>query len=854
MGLMSKCGCSLVLLVAWMSAPVPEAVAEDSFAVVRIANATDNLTIQYYFKWSDKSQQYTIKPRSHVYHYYRHDLENQNSSPVPEVEFAPRIGAAKKWYRLRASDSSRSDSGGTTYVFDSRIDGRGGVRTDLLSLEMFLDRSCELVATLLAERQYNKAVERCDRALEVDPTDAPTRNYRGRASYLLKTYDSAIGDFTKAIELGPDQAIYRSNRGYSYLGLEQYQKALADFEAAIGLDPELKNPERGIAIARSQLAATRATKKEPSREQVTPSPVVQETRLDTSGPSRPRDRVPREFEPYITPDAYVALIKFRLGSKVDADENYRLQVAYDKAYEEGRYIDAQEANYIRAIEREPVAALWKMLTGPGDNNYYLPKFTPVEERLDGLKRPLVGKGSDKMVYVKSDDDLAGLRIAVRRPPQERGDGGLETAAIIPFRWVSGSGVVPLDPPDNLRVLIQLKKEGEHAMLGMSFSLRPGGDGTWDLRPEIYTSPKFGDDRFKAASSTVVSPRGCMDCHALGFNIKATKFVGPARGGEAEFAAAIKQMPGFEGFLTDARLKGASPVEVEEAAAIIARPDTHLLTWQSLRIAVVKLWNAIYYANQPYLDDADSRFVEYHDKYGSAWLETGDFDQALRHFDKAIRRGSDVAALYLKRGWIYLRQQRYADAIQDLDQSLRLDPKLTFAYATRSAVHGKSGRLDLAMRDAEDAVRLGPKVAAAFFSRAEIDLLAGDYRRSLADADVAIRLQPLLVAAHNLRAKILATSPVSDLRDGAGAIRSATRACELSGWRSREVLDTLAAAYAEASNFAEAAKWQQKALDDPDLAGNVNADETKAARDRLELYRKNLPFRDTPRPQSSSRPG
>ena len=75
------------------------------------------------------------------------------------------------------------------------------------------------------------------------------------------------------------------------------------------------------------------------------------------------------------------------------------------------------------------------------------------------------------------------------------------------------------------MLIQLKKTGDHAMLGMSFSLTHSDDGTWDLRPEIYTSPKFGEDRFKWAASTVVSPRGCMDCHALGFNTKASKFVG-----------------------------------------------------------------------------------------------------------------------------------------------------------------------------------------------------------------------------------------------------------------------------------------------------------------------------------------
>ena len=64
-----------------------------------------------------------------------------------------------------------------------------------------------------------------------------------------------------------------------------------------------------------------------------------------------------------------------------------------------------------------------MLTDPAVNSYYLPKFTPVEERLNGLKQPLVGKGSDGAIYVKSDDDLAGLRIAVRRRRATRATAG-----------------------------------------------------------------------------------------------------------------------------------------------------------------------------------------------------------------------------------------------------------------------------------------------------------------------------------------------------------------------------------------------------------------------------------------------
>jgi protein O-mannosyl-transferase len=97
-----------------------------------------------------------------------------------------------------------------------------------------------------------------------------------------------------------------------------------------------------------------------------------------------------------------------------------------------------------------------------------------------------------------------------------------------------------------------------------------------------------------------------------------------------------------------------------------------------------------------------------------------------------------------------------------------------------------------------------------------------------------------LAATNL-AWVLATSPDPALRDGSEAVRMAERAAELTAHRDAGVLDTLAAAYAEAGDFARAVVWQRWALR---LAPPAERAEFEA---RLALYERGEPYREAARP-------
>jgi len=126
-------------------------------------------------------------------------------------------------------------------------------------------------------------------------------------------------------------------------------------------------------------------------------------------------------------------------------------------------------------------------------------------------------------------------------------------------------------------------------------------------------------------------------------------------------------------------------------------------------------------------------------------------------------------------------------------------------------------------------------------------------KDLAALNEQIRLYPALAGAHERKARILATCADSQLRDGRAAVAAATRACELTNWKSPNALVTLAAAYAEAGDLGLAVRWQQRGMDrfagshpgDPGnqhLTSQVDERIRKLMQDCLDLYKTGKPFR------------
>jgi tetratricopeptide (TPR) repeat protein len=104
---------------------------------------------------------------------------------------------------------------------------------------------------------------------------------------------------------------------------------------------------------------------------------------------------------------------------------------------------------------------------------------------------------------------------------------------------------------------------------------------------------------------------------------------------------------------------------------------------------------------------------------------------------------------------------------------------------------------------------------------------------------AIESNPTFEPAYGSLARLLATCPDCQIRDGKRAVEYGTTACDLTHWKSSNYLEGLAAAYAESGDFKAAILYQTRALELPLPIGESRT----IAKQRLELYREELPLRD-----------
>jgi tetratricopeptide (TPR) repeat protein len=202
--------------------------------------------------------------------------------------------------------------------------------------------------------------------------------------------------------------------------------------------------------------------------------------------------------------------------------------------------------------------------------------------------------------------------------------------------------------------------------------------------------------------------------------------------------------------------------------------------------------------------------------GAALASTGAFCSACSDYSSVIGGAPKFAPAYAERGRVRLADGDFDGALEDLDKALDLDPKNVSSLVLRCECR-LTGLTDLAaaLKDADEVVRLEPKNPRSYTQRAHVHTVRGEWADARKDCDQAVRLGPNEFWVFSTRVDLIAECPDEKYRDGAQAVRDATRACELTAWKNPFALESLATASAAVGDFSSAVKWQKKALADPD---------------------------------------
>jgi len=254
-----------------------------------------------------------------------------------------------------------------------------------------------------------------------------------------------------------------------------------------------------------------------------------------------------------------------------------------------------------------------------------------------------------------------------------------------------------------------------------------------------------------------------------------------------------------------------------------------------------------YIRREMLDEAISEYkkilaikpdnAEAHNNLGAAYAKKGMLDEAIAEYEHAIALKPNYAEAHSNLGVGYVKKGRLDEAIAEYKQAIALKPNHAKAHKNLATAYFKKGRLDDAVSEFKKAIAIKPNFAEAYYKLGSLLEVQGKLRDAISAYRDAIRIKPDHQGAYNNLAWIYATSPRASIRNGYEAVALATKACELTGFKKAEALDTLAAAYAEQGSFDKAIVYQYRAIE---LAPSQT---NKELQNRLQLYKGGHAYRD-----------
>jgi len=231
----------------------------------------------------------------------------------------------------------------------------------------------------------------------------------------------------------------------------------------------------------------------------------------------------------------------------------------------------------------------------------------------------------------------------------------------------------------------------------------------------------------------------------------------------------------------------------------------------------------------------------HINLGAALENSGRQAEALTEYREAVRITDDNANAHFNIANLLLKAGQPAEALPEYRRATELAPASANFHTGLGSALTALGNFEAATNEFAVAARLDTQTAWPHLETAGVLLKMGRDAEAVDELRRALRIEPdnyqiLTTAAHYLAANENAAG-----RDGRSALALAAKANALAGNRQPFAFDVLGMALAETGDFTNAQTCAQNALD---LAAAARLQGTEPIQARLELYRRNSPWRES----------
>ncbi len=134
-------------------------------------------------------------------------------------------------------------------------------------------------------------------------------------------------------------------------------------------------------------------------------------------------------------------------------------------------------------------------------------------------------------------------------------------------------------------------------------------------------------------------------------------------------------------------------------------------------------------------------------FAATWVQVGYWKDDITVYNHALAVTAPSGLILNNRGSAYSKRGDYQSALKDFDRAAQISPAYADPLYNRGVVHNALGDYPRAMADFSEAIRINPQYEDAYNNRGIIRGAMGDYKGAIEDLAAAVSLNPQFAKAY-----------------------------------------------------------------------------------------------------------